>query len=70
MLTNTNLKDGGDFFCVVENSAGFVEANFSLEILPLPPYQNILDTSHIVVVVLAVVTILIMLAIGIGVFLW
>ncbi|OXA38001.1 Leucine-rich repeat-containing protein 4B [Folsomia candida] len=70
VLTNTNLKDGGDFFCVVENSAGFVEANFSLEILPLPPYQNILDTSHIVVVVLAVVTILIMLAIGIGVFLW
>ncbi len=70
MLTNTNLKDGGEFFCVIENPAGFVEANFSLEILPLPPFQTILDTSHILVIVLAVATILILLAVAIGLFLW
>jgi len=70
MLTNAMKRDEGDFFCVAENAAGSAEANFTLEILPQPTLQNILDTTQILVIILAIVAILLVsLAVGIFLFL-
>ncbi|CAL8078938.1 unnamed protein product [Orchesella dallaii] len=70
VLTNAMKRDEGDFFCVAENAAGSAEANFTLEILPQPTLQNILDTTQILVIILAIVAILLVsLAVGIFLFL-
>jgi hypothetical protein len=70
VLTNTLSKDGGDFFCVVENAGGMVEANFTLEILAQPTFQSLLDTTSVLIIVLACVPVLVLLVLAIGLFLY
>lgn len=70
LLTNAMKKDEGEVYCLAENAAGSAEANFTLEILPQPTLQNILDTTQILVIILAIVAVLLVsLAVGIFLFL-
>lgn len=70
MILNTVKANEGVVDCLAENAAGSAEANFTLEILPQPTLQNILDTTQILVIILAIVAVLLVsLAVGIFLFL-